>query len=197
MDNKYDLLIDSYIENNIGIDANFINEALCKGLYQNIINLQQDDLMTNASIGNKNIKDANQKMRSDKIYWLDKKHDNEFEKEFLTHIDDFIERLNYTCYTNINSYEFHYAIYEEGSFYKRHKDQFQNNGDRKFSLIHYLNKDWHELDGGQLVVYQNNTSNTIQPEEQTAVFFKSDEMDHEVSITKRSRMSITGWLKSS
>ena len=31
-------------------------------------------------------KDANQKMRTDKIYWLDKKHDNLFENEFLQHI---------------------------------------------------------------------------------------------------------------
>ncbi len=196
MDNKYDVLIDSYIAKNIGIDKNFISEALSKGLYQNIQQLQKENLMTNARIGNNEVKDSNQKMRNDKIYWLDKKHDNEYEQAFLLHIEDFIERLNSTCYTNINSYEFHYAIYEEGSFYKRHKDQFQNNVDRKFSLIHYLNKNWLELEGGQLIVYENETSTTIQPEEQTAVFFKSNEMDHEVCTTKRCRMSITGWLKS-
>ena len=152
-------------------------------------------MMTAAGIGNEEVKDANQKMRTDKIYWLDKKHDNLFENEFLQHAEDFIERLNNTCYAGINAYEFHYAVYEEGSFYKRHKDQFKNNDHRKFSLITYLNEDWLATDGGQLQVYQNETMQQIQPRSQTAVLFKSDETEHEVIKANRSRMSITGWLK--
>ena len=110
---------------------------------------------------------------------------------------NFIERLNETCYAGINDYEFHYALYEEGSFYKRHKDQFRNDADRKYSLISYLNKEWTEEDGGQLWVYHGNEINKILPHAQTAVFFKSDEMEHEVTKANRSRMSITGWLKRS
>lgn len=195
MTNSFDVLIDSYLENKIGIDANFLTATLSKGLHQNILQLQKDDLMKAAGIGNHEVKDSNQKMRSDKIYWMDKKHDNAFEQEFLLLIDNFIDRLNSTCYTGINGYEFHYAVYEEGSFYKRHKDQFKNDSDRKYSLINYLNDDWLEEDGGQLVVYQNETAQKIQPQSQTAVFFKSDEMEHEVTKANRSRMSITGWLK--
>jgi SM-20-related protein len=159
------------------------------------LQLQKDELMTAAGIGNAEVKDANQKMRTDKIYWLDKKHGNPFENEFLQHAEDFIERLNNTCYAGINAYEFHYAVYEEGSFYKRHKDQFKNNDHRKFSLITYLNEDWEAADGGQLQVYQNDTMQQIQPRSQTAVLFKSDETEHEVIRANRSRMSITGWLK--
>jgi SM-20-related protein len=33
------------------------------------------------------------------------------------------------------------------------------------------------------------------PHAQTSVFFKSDELEHEVAMAHRSRMSITGWLK--
>jgi SM-20-related protein len=58
-----------------------------------------------------------------------------------------------------------------------------------------LNDDWLEEDGGQLLVYQNEEVQSISPQSKTAVFFKSDEMEHEVSISNRSRMSITGWLK--
>jgi SM-20-related protein len=47
--------------------------------------------------------------------------------------------MNETCYAGITGYEFHYAFYEEGSFYKRHVDQFQNNQGREFSMITYLN----------------------------------------------------------
>lgn len=195
MNEQFDLLIDSYLSDHIGIAPAFLTQKLSAGLQQNIMQLQKDELMTAAGIGNEEVKDANQKMRSDKIYWLDKKHDNSFENEFLQHAEDFIEQLNNTCYAGINAYEFHYAVYEEGSFYKRHKDQFKNNDHRKFSLITYLNEDWLAADGGQLQIYQNDTMRQIQPRSQTAVLFKSDETEHEVIKANRSRMSITGWLK--
>jgi SM-20-related protein len=195
MENHFDLLINSFMDNQIGIDTNFLSEALSNGLRQNIAALQKEDLLMAAGIGNKEVKDSQQKMRGDKIYWLDKKHDNDFEKEFLQQMEEFIAHLNETCYTGINASEFHYAVYDEGSFYKRHKDQFQNDNNRKYSLINYLNKDWLAADGGQLLVYQNETVQSISPEAQTAVFFKSDEMEHEVSLAHRSRMSVSGWLK--
>ena len=195
MDNQFDLLIDTYLENNVGIDGSFLSKSLSEGLHQNIEHLQNDGLMVAAGIGNNLLKDAGQKMRGDKIYWMDKSHDNIFEQEFLQLAENFIERLNSTCYTGINAYEFHYAVYEEGSFYKRHKDQFQNDSNRKYSLINYLNQDWLEEDGGQLWVYKDEAVQKIIPQSQTAVFFKSDEMEHEVTKANRSRMSITGWLK--
>ena len=195
MNEQFDLLIDSYLSDQVGIAPAFLTQELSAGLQQNIKQLQKDDLMTVAGIGNEEVKDKDQKMRSDKIYWLDKKHDNQFENEFLRQAEDFIARLNNTCYAGINAYEFHYAVYEEGSFYKRHKDQFKNNDHRKFSLITYLNENWLPTDGGQLQVYQNDTMQQIQPRSQTAVLFKSDETEHEVIKANRSRMSITGWLK--
>ncbi len=195
MNNPFDLLIDSYLDNNIGIDADFLSERLANGLQQNILRFQQDELMTAAGIGNDEVKDPTQKMRGDKIYWMDKSHTDIYEQEFLSLVDSFIERLNSTCYTGINGYEFHYAVYEEGSYYKRHKDQFNNDSNRKYSLINYLNQNWLEEDGGQLWVYQDEAIQKILPQSQTAVFFKSDEMEHEVTIAHRSRMSISGWLK--
>jgi len=102
MANQFAAIIDSYIETNIGIDANFLSASLSQGLQQNILQLQQDNQMFFAGIGNDEVKDGNQKMRGDKIYWLDKKHNNEFELEFLQLVDDFIEELNSSCYTGIN-----------------------------------------------------------------------------------------------
>ena len=197
MNNKFDLLIDSYLDNKVGIDNEFLNASLVEGLHQNILQLQKDDLMVAAGIGNNEVKDAHQKMRGDKLYWMDKSHDNIYEQEFLQQVEDFISYLNSTCYTGINGYEFHYAVYEQGSFYKRHKDQFKTDSDRKYSLINYLNKDWLQEDGGELLVYQDEAVQHILPQSQKAVFFKSDEMEHEVTLAHRPRMSITGWLKSS
>ena len=195
MNHHFDLLIDSYMDTKVGIDVGFLNKELCDGLRQNILQLQRENKMTTAGIGNLEVKDAGQKMRGDKIFWMDKSHDNIFEQEFLQLAEDFIIHLNRSCYTGINGYEFHYALYEEGSGYKRHLDQFKNDSDRKYSLISYLNEDWTEADGGQLWAYPEKAVQKILPHAQTCVFFKSDEMEHEVTTSNRSRMSITGWLK--
>jgi SM-20-related protein len=194
MSTQFDLLIDSYLENKVGIDTFFLGLDLSNGLEQNIKDLQHDNSMVPAGIGNNTLKDHEQILRGDKIYWMDKSHDNKFEQEFLHLVENFIKHLNRTCYTGINSYEFHYAVYEEGSFYKRHKDQFKNNHNRKFSLINYLNKNWLEEDGGQLNIFHTDVVQHILPEAQTAVFFKSDEIEHEVTLANKERMSITGWL---
>jgi len=195
MNNQFDTLIDSYLNNKIGIDACFLTETLSNGLQKNILQLQRDEMLTAAMIGNDEVKDAQQKMRGDKIYWMDKSHDNIYEREFLHLAEEFINHLNTTCYTGINSYEFHYAVYEKGSFYKRHKDQFKSDSNRKYSLISYLNEDWLEEDGGQLLIHQKESVQKILPQSKTSVFFKSDEMEHEVTRANRSRMSISRWLK--
>ncbi|MDZ4794236.1 MAG: 2OG-Fe(II) oxygenase [Bacteroidota bacterium] len=195
MNNPFDKLIDSYLDNKLGIDTGFISERLSHGLQENIKQLHQDKKMSNAGIGNALIKDASQQMRGDHIYWMDKKHNNAFEQEFLQLAEQFIDHLNSTCYTGINESEFHYAVYEKGSSYKRHTDQFKNNNNRKYSLITYLNDSWLEEDGGQLQVYQQESTQQVLPHSQTAVFFKSDELEHEVMKANRQRMSISGWLK--
>ena len=193
MHDQFDTLIDSYLDQKVGIDSRFLTKRLSDGLQENLLRLQHDQLLTAAGIGNGAVKD--QKIRSDKIYWMDRAHDNIYEQEFLHLAEDLIDHLNRTCYTGINDYEFHYAVYEEGSSYRRHRDQFKNNSHRKYSLISYLNDNWMEEDGGQLLVYRDEGLQTILPRSQTAVFFKSDEMEHEVRKASRQRMSISGWLK--
>ena len=194
---QFDTLIDSYLSNKAGIDKNFLSDKLVKGLQQNISQLDSTNKMTQAGIGNAAVKDSNQKMRGDKIYWLDKTNNNAFEQEFLELAESFIAHLNSSCYTGIHNYEFHYAVYEAGSYYKKHIDQFQSDNKRKFSFINYLNDDWQEADGGQLHLYYDGEVQKIEPQSKTAVFFKSNEMEHEVVLCNRSKMSISGWLKSS
>ncbi len=197
MNEKFEELIDSFMGNGIGLCEHFLTLELAALLQQNLLDLDRDQKMFAAGIGNNTVKDATQKKRGDKIYWLDKKNKDINELAFLEEVENFIDYLNRTCYTGINGYEFHYALYETGSQYHRHKDQFQNNQDRKFSLINYLNTGWEEKDGGELIIYGEDTTPKILPTYRKAVFFKSSELEHEVSIASRPRMSITGWLKRS
>jgi SM-20-related protein len=195
MNQQFDELINSFIDTNVGIANHFLSAELSVGLQKNIQQLQDNKQMKYANIGNEAIADAAQQMRGDQISWMDKKNNNASEQEFLEKVEHFIDYLNQTCYTGINDYEFHYAMYEEGSAYKRHKDQFRTDSKRKYSLICYLNDDWQIADGGQLMIYQNETAQHILPSAQKAVFFKSAEMEHEVLLAHKSRMSVTGWLK--
>jgi SM-20-related protein len=197
MQEKFDFLIDDYILNKVGIDKNFLSASLTKGLSQNIVQLLANGQMSPARIGQNDDQHKATKIRSDMIYWMDKSHENVFEQEFLALMEDLILYLNKTCYAGINAYEFHYALYEEGAAYGRHKDRFRNDSDRQYSVVNYLNADWVEEDGGLLLLYKDEGTQMVLPMAQTTVFFKCDEMEHEVTMSKRSRMSITGWLKRS
>ncbi len=193
MNDKFEELIESFIFNKVGVCPQFLTAELAKLLQQNLQELAQSNQMFTAGTGTE--KDTTQKKRSDKIFWLDKKNKNIHEQEFLDYVEQFIDYLNRTCYTGINAYEFHYALYEPGSYYHRHKDQFKNNHERKYSLISYLNDDWTDADGGALVIYRDDKSESILPTIQKAVFFQSCETEHEVMVAHRPRMSVTGWLK--
>ncbi len=195
MNEQFDELIDSYVSGKVGICNNFIPAELSAGLQLRIGQLQQEGMMNAAGIGNSRVKDNNQLVRSDSICWLNKDADNIYERGFLQYADEFIARMNATCYSGINDAEFHYAVYGVGSFYKRHKDQFKTDDSRKYSLVTYLNDNWSASDGGQLHLYGNEQAQQVMPEARTAVLFKSDETEHEVMVANRPRLSISGWLK--
>ncbi len=151
--------------------------------------------MAPAGTGNKVNIHQDKLIRSDVIFWLDRKHNNQYENSFFDLIDLFVIHLNSTCFTSISSYEFHYAMYDKGSFYKKHLDRFRNDSSRQFSFIFYLNPDWKAADGGELCVYLDKRVQLIAPEMGKTVFFKSSELEHEVLLTNKARLSIVGWLK--
>lgn len=192
---SFDTLIDSFVQNKVGITHEFITENLANAIRNSIAQLQQSNKLHLASTGSKQSNNINELVRGDNIYWLDRSHSDVNENLFLDGIDNFVNYLNATCYTGITGYEFHYAVYGEGTFYKKHFDQFLNSDKRKYSLIVYLNKDWQESDGGELCIHHDNNVQLISPESGKMVFFKSDELLHEVLPTTVPRLSITGWLK--
>ena len=191
MEQTFDILINSFIDNKIGIAHNFLNKQLAANLVNNLHSLYGE--MKYAGTSNESVMDK--LVRSDKIYWLDRAHNNQHENAFFDLIDSFVLYLNNSCYTGITGYEFHYALYETGSFYKKHLDQFRNNESRQYSMIIYLNENWIEGDGGQLSISHEGQDYKIDPTNGKSVFFKSSELEHEVLVTNKPRMSITGWLK--
>lgn len=191
----FNTLIDSFIKDKVGITNNFLSVSLAAHLKDNLAKLYQNNLMRAAGTGNEVIISHDKLVRSDVIYWLDRNHNNLHENAFFDLMDSFVRYLNSTCYTGITGYEFHYTLYESGSFYTKHIDQFQQNGSRAFSMIMYLNADWKLGDGGELQIHHIDHLQNINPTNGKSVFFKSSELAHEVLLTNVPRMSITGWLK--
>lgn len=190
------MLISSFLKDEIGLSDDFLGTVLSKQLQGNLLQLLQKKQFKAAGIGHKKDFIKDKLIRSDLIYWLDRKHNDAHENTFFNLMDRFVQYLNQTCYTGITSYEFHYAFYDKGSFYKKHLDQFKNNNSRMYSMIMYLNEDWQPNDGGELCVYPFGKAQIISPLNGKCVFFKSDQLEHEVLLSHQPRMSITGWLKS-
>lgn len=195
MDNTFNRLINSFIETQVGLTEDFLSVSLAAHLKANLKALYAGNQLKSAGIGNDSVFLQDKLIRSDKIYWLDRAHNDVHENTFFDLMDSFIVFLNRECYTGIMGYEFHYALYEKDSFYKKHLDQFQNNKSRAFTMIMYLNVDWQENDGGELCIYHDDVVQTISPMNGKCVFFKSSELVHEVLLTHKPRLSITGWLK--
>ncbi|WP_425638347.1 2OG-Fe(II) oxygenase [Algoriphagus yeomjeoni] len=195
--NQFEELIQGLIDNKYGCSNDFILPSTVIGLRDTIQILSESGKMKLAGVGNSTINKQDNEIRGDKINWIQESSVNPFEIIYLKKVRKFIDHLNKTCFTSIKSFESHYSNYEKMSFYKRHVDQFKNEKGRKFSIIVYLNQDWQDEDEGQLSLYpESGNVQNISPIGGRIVFFRSDEMEHEVhpSSTKE-RKSIAAWFK--
>lgn len=173
---------------------NFITEKTAMDIRLELEELEQKEQFRPAAIG----KDTNTKVdsdqRSDFIRWIDPPSAGPATALFLSALQDLITDLNRNFYLGIRDFECHYTHYPPGSFYKRHRDRHHSGSHRIVSFVLYLNKEWTENDGGQLCIYADSeTLASISPQLATLAVFLSDK-EHEVLITQRDRMSITGWM---
>jgi len=196
--NQFEGLIEGLMNDQYGCCDDFLNAETVAGLRDNIQRLTDAGEMQSAGLGKEKDYQKDKKVRGDRIKWIEKDMDDQYEAIFLEKVNNFINHLNTTCFTSITAFESHYANYEQKSFYKRHRDQFKNDKSRKFSIVLYLNENWLATDGGLLSLYPvGKLQKDIAPMGGRMVFFRSDEMEHEVhpSFT-RERKSIAGWFKS-
>lgn len=133
--------------------------------------------------------------RKDKTHWLD--DDSQSQRTFLIFANGLKEHLNRELYLGLSYYESHFAIYDKDDFYETHLDCFKNFKNRIVTTVYYLNDEWGEDDGGELIVYDQNSNflEKITPEANTLVVFMSEKFPHEVLPAKRKRYSIAGWFR--
>ena len=196
----YERIISGLLEDQYCIVEDFFELEEVRQLRNSLLTKYEEDNFKKAAIGNKLNETIVKTIRGDFIHWLNEKEANEEEKLFFRKINSLVEYLNKTCFLGILQKEFHYALYPEGTFYKRHLDTFQNDDRRKLSLVCYLNdEDWKPENGGELVIYKNingaEVAKSIYPLPGRVVIFESQVLEHEVKPVKTMRLSITGWLK--
>jgi len=196
----YEKVIDDLMGQQYSIVDDFFTKEEVGFLRAALLEKYDEDRFKKSAIGNQANEKVVDAIRGDFILWLDENNANNAENRFFNKLNDFKDYLNRTCFMGINEKEFHYALYPEGTFYKRHLDTFQNDSRRKLSMVCYLNdEDWKPEYGGELTIYLDENGSekeiNVYPVQGRMVVFESQILEHEVKPVKRERLSITGWLK--
>jgi SM-20-related protein len=200
INSQYESLINGYLENGYAILNDCFQESLIDDLRNLAISRYENNDFRLAGIGDRFNFTKEKSIRSDQIYWLPKTGIQGAQQDYMNWVSEFVAYLNYTCFAGILDYNFHYAIYEKGSLYERHSDQFQNRDQRKFSMVLYLSESWNDGDGGELAIYKKESEDAqetrilIEPIPGRFVFFDSA-LEHEVLPSNTLRVSLTGWMK--
>ncbi len=132
-------------------------------------------------------------IRGDRIRWIDDACPVGL--RYLASIESLGQYFNAVFYAGIRRCEAHYACYPSGFGYQWHKDNPAGRDERVISAVYYLNDDWTDSDGGEiLVVDKLGNEQKLLPKANRLVLFDSDLL-HQVNITNRTRFSIATWMR--
>lgn len=149
-----------------------------------------------AKVGTTAHKERVESIRGDFTLWLDPLSPVEPFLEIFSLLDKLKKSVNENFFLGLKQFECHLAYYPEGTFYQKHLDCFEKDSSRRLSFIFYLNQEWKEEDGGEIVIYdkKGNILNSFFPMPGSFITFLSEEFPHEVKSSRRERRSLTGWM---
>ena len=135
--------------------------------------------------------------RRDRIRWLDGA--SVAQQDYLSRLEALRLAINGALFLGLFDLENHFALYEPGGFYRRHRDAFSRHNPRVVSCVTYLNDDWQDADGGHLRLWRSPRCQLpvlqVLPEGGTLVCFLSEQVPHEVMPATRIRLSLAGWFR--
>jgi SM-20-related protein len=192
----FELITRNLCSEGFHIIDNFLDPILCQSLHTIAQEMHQQGFFRGAKIGLNQELQKNNAIRTDEIFWLDGDETNPAIHAFLAQMHQLAQKLNQELFLGLTEFETHFAVYQPGTYYKKHIDQFTAQKTRKISCVYYLNKDWQAEFGGELKLYnrEDQLIQNILPQENRFICFNS-ELAHEVSLTHKLRYSIAGWLK--
>ena len=192
------------IANSLGTTGWYVGKSifaagLSARLAQRAHGLADSHELHRARVGHNVGAQANAQLRGDDTCWLEPAPDDASERDAVASVNALRLHLNEALFLGAQELELHFARYAPGAFYGTHRDRFRDDDARLLSLVFYLNDDWLDDAGGELVVYAEDNSGEVvtrvQPRAGTMVCFLSDRFPHEVLPATRERFSLTGWLR--
>jgi SM-20-related protein len=196
---QLEILVQDILLQGYAVIDNFLSTQEVKDLSITLLEYYEKGQFKKAGIGNQTQLQIISEIRGDYICWLDKSMFKICNDLYFNKIDEIIAYLNSTCYLGITDIESHFAVFPQGTHYKKHLDRFQNNSNRKLSIICYLNPIWEQSNGGELAIHLLDANGKeeivkILPNGGRLVCFESHKIPHEVLAANKDRYSLTGWL---
>ena len=195
-----DIIVEDLYNKGWCVLDHYISEDFRKELLHEQKELLKHGQFRLAGIGSGDTFAIKPEIRSDKVLWMDENLLTPLQEVYWDKMNGLRSAINRRCYLGLKSYEAHFAMYPQGSYYLRHLDRFQTVSYRIVSVVLYLNDSWEESDGGALRMYFTRPDGIEEYEDflplgGRLVAFLSGEIPHEVLPTNKERISITGWMK--
>jgi SM-20-related protein len=184
-------ILDGLVEQGFAVVPQFLAQAEVLALAQ--VMQERRALFHQAGIGRNAGHAVVEKIRGDEICWIEPT--DPLAATALAQLDEVKLAINAHLYLGLAELECHFALYPKGSFYQRHLDQHRGEDSRVVTVVLYLNPEWQADDGGELRLYLDEQPLDILPSGGTLVVFLSNRFEHEVLISKRERLSLTGWFR--
>jgi len=170
-------------------------QALTDALFAHLISLPRAGF-ADAGVGREDGYHNDGFVRTDKTFWIDP--GRPATSAYLDWIEDLRLGLNRRLFLGLFDFECHFAWYPAGAYYRRHVDAFKGGTNRVLSVVLYLNPQWTNADGGELLLYragEDEPLDRVLPSYGRMVIFLSEEFPHEVIAARRARYSLTGWFR--
>jgi len=178
----------------------FIESELISELRVECRRLAAKGALRAAAVGSGAGRQTRSDIRCDEIRWLDEADATPAQRHCLARFEELRLELNRELQLGLFEFECHFSRYAPGAFYRKHLDQFRDDGRRRLSCVLYLNDNWAREDGGELRLHldagEKGEFEDVLPVGGTLVLFLSERFAHEVLPAKRERLSLAGWFKS-
>lgn len=191
-------IAEALLHQGFAIKKDFIDTDLAASLARDARDAYSAGRFHAAGVGGKTAHALRSDIRGDHILWLDTPVSGA-QRDYLARMEALRLAINERLYLGLFDFECHFARYPPGSFYQRHVDRFRDDFRRTVSAVLYLNEIWDPDWGGSLRIYESEAAQAsfldIAPLGGTLVCFRSDSISHEVLMTSRERLSLTGWFR--
>ena len=188
------LAIDTMVAQRHCVVPGLFAPELMSALHSELLEHVHRDGLQEAKVGQGEQLLRMESIRGDEIRWLN--GETPAQATFLAIMEEYRLMLNRQLFLGLVELEAHFAHYPPGTGYVTHLDSFENNNQRRITIVVYLNPAWDETDGGELQIMDDGEVRlSVAPLSGTLVTFVSEEVEHQVATTQRDRYSIAGWFR--